>query len=109
MANVTTCTGCGLLYEERSEEAANAPDRLCSPCWQARAREYQQRVPAPPKRTAGTCRTCGAEIVWLRTASGKNMPVDATSWEPGDETFEPQRHVSHFATCPQAHQHRRSR
>ena len=25
-----------------------------------------------------TCRGCGAEIVWIRTVSGKSMPCDAT-------------------------------
>jgi hypothetical protein len=103
MANVTTCSACGAIYEESSEEAANHPNRLCSRCWQDRGREYRLRS------VAAACRTCGAEIVWLRTASGKNMPVDAVTWEPGDETFEPKRHVSHFATRPQAQQHRRAR
>jgi len=23
------------------------------------------------------CRSCGAEIVWLKTSAGKNIPVDA--------------------------------
>ena len=24
----------------------------------------------------GQCRTCGARIMWIKTKSGKNMPVD---------------------------------
>lgn len=55
------------------------------------------------------CRTCRAEIVWLKTSAGKNMPVDAHSVKPEDDEFEPGRHVSHFSTCPQANQHRRPR
>ena len=58
---------------------------------------------------AATCRSCGAEIVWLKTAAGKNMPIDAETWEPGDDEFDHKRHTSHFATCPDSNQHRRSR
>lgn len=67
------------------------------------------------------CRSCGAPIVWAVTAAGKRMPLDA---EPvyaigsgvvslnGDEVAVVERprplYVSHFATCPNADQHRRS-
>lgn len=44
----------------------------------------------------GTCRTCRAEVAWCRTPAGKPAPVNPDG-------------VSHFATCPQADQHRRSR
>jgi len=107
MSHITTCPGCGRAYEESSGEASNSPDRMCSACWTARAREYQQRVPAQPKHTPGTCRSCGREIVWMKTKNGKNIPVNAETWEPGDELFEPGRHVAHFADCPNADQHRR--
>jgi hypothetical protein len=76
----------------------------------------------------GKCRSCGAEIGWIRTKAGKNMPVDAkpipfVEWLEGDtlvteegETFRAYPSValpadakdvkfayrSHFATCPQA-------
>lgn len=81
------------------------------------------------------CKSCGAEIVWIRTAGGKNMPLNAEKhyfhrWTDGDlhprETFftesgaafagygtvkeDPEAmegRVSHFATCPFADQHRR--
>lgn len=52
------------------------------------------------------CRSCGAQIVWMKTAAGKNMPVDAETVEHGDEQFDSKRHVSHFSTCPNAAQHR---
>ena len=55
------------------------------------------------------CRSCGAEIVWVKTMSRKLMPVDAGTWEEGDEFYKPQKHVSHFATCPQAGKWRRNR
>ena len=44
----------------------------------------------------GKCRGCGAAIVWVKTAKGKNMPVDADG-------------QSHFATCPKAQDFRREK
>jgi hypothetical protein len=57
------------------------------------------------------CRSCGAEIVWFQTRSGKRMPVDEISTRPTDaqHQLDLNRHVSHFATCPNANQHRRPR
>jgi len=55
------------------------------------------------------CRSCQAGIVWLKTKSGKNMPVDADTWKQGDpHLFNPDiGHISHFATCPNADDHRK--
>lgn len=103
----TTCPACGAEYEERTQEGAADPNRRCPTCAQAAIRAYQERVPAPEKRTPGTCRSCGAEIVFLRTRTGSRMPVDAETVEEGEELFDPKRHTSHFATCPQAGEHRR--
>lgn len=55
------------------------------------------------------CRSCGASIVWLKTEAGKNMPVDADTVDEGDEEFDNDKHVSHFATCPNSDKHRRPR
>lgn len=34
MPHITTCTTCGKLYEEFSEESASAPnERECGSCW----------------------------------------------------------------------------
>lgn len=84
------------------------------------------------------CRTCGAAIRWIMMESGKRMPVDAqpqrlvTLQEPcravesanlrakaagqdvASAPTEPRGvmmvcYVPHFATCPQADQHRRPR
>ncbi len=73
-----------------------------------------------------TCRSCNAEIIWVKTAKGKNMPIDAEELEHlngGDRAFtifdregnsmrvEPGEtvvgHLSHFGTCPNADKHRR--
>lgn len=67
------------------------------------------------------CSSCGAAILWLNTAKGKSMPVDAEPSEGGnirisrgvaevlskpDQKDEP-LHKSHFATCPNAATHRK--
>ena len=55
------------------------------------------------------CRSCNARIIWFRTSAGGNMPVDADTVEPADVTLDLKRHVSHFATCPNAAAHRKGR
>lgn len=57
------------------------------------------------------CRSCGADIVWFRTKAGKRMPVDEATTQPTDreDQLDLERHTSHFATCPDADQHRRPR
>lgn len=82
------------------------------------------------------CSSCGADILWVKTVSGKKMPLDE---EPvwirlqtgghtyirkdgtfvfgeimGDADDDPdanaiEAHTSHFASCPNADQHRRIR
>jgi len=46
---------------------------------------------APPSK----CRSCGAEVWWIRTFAGKMMPVNRDG-------------TSHFSTCPQAAKWRKS-
>ena len=77
------------------------------------------------------CRSCGAEIKWMKTTAGKWIPVDvpgvAFVEDPaGDELFVvnclgavmrgrrrqgsgafPIGYTSHFATCPNAAAHRK--
>lgn len=55
------------------------------------------------------CKSCHARIIWFKTSAGKNMPVDADTVEADDEDLDLSRHVSHFATCPDADRHRRAR
>jgi hypothetical protein len=69
------------------------------------------------------CRSCGAEILWARTTSGKPMPLDREPSANGNVllrdgvaqvlgpldvavTGEP-LYLSHFATCPSAASHRK--
>ena len=74
-----------------------------------------------------TCRSCGAPILWVvSAASGKAMPVDADPVEDGNVTLDGltatvhpagqgdllgdagPRYRSHFATCKDADEWRRS-
>ena len=69
------------------------------------------------------CRSCGAPIIWGKTTAGKPIPLDepearlvrvridgdgATRLQLGSDTVvTTQTYVSHFATCPNADEHRR--
>lgn len=83
------------------------------------------------------CRSCGAQVLWVLTGNGKRMPLDATPSAAGNMfVFTPDnpdaaliaesttstsarasaarvedrpRFLSHFATCPNAAQHRKAR
>jgi hypothetical protein len=77
------------------------------------------------------CRSCKDPIVWvIWPRSGKRMPIDAIASKTGDivvthkksenklhaEKFDPashppprKRYTSHFATCPNASEHRGQR
>lgn len=67
-----------------------------------------------------SCNSCGAEIVWARTATGKAMPMerdDGGDWVIVDGEARravlvrkgTPRYVSHFAKCPQAPQWRQKK
>jgi hypothetical protein len=68
-----------------------------------------------------TCRSCGAEIIWAETITGSRIPVDATmgatvfTLRPGAMSGMPpvfvavKPYTSHFATCPNADEHRKKR
>lgn len=77
------------------------------------------------------CRSCHAPILWAVTGKGSSMPVDPDpvpdgnlelldtrpGMQPRVVVVDPQqptlderpRYVSHFVTCPNADQHRRTR
>lgn len=59
------------------------------------------------ERRITRCRSCRARIVWFETPNGKKMPVDADTVEADDDELDLSRHQSHFATCPNANQHRK--
>jgi len=61
------------------------------------------------ERRIDRCGSCQAPIIWLLTKNLRPMPVNAETVKPEESRFDPERHSSHFATCPNAKQHRRRR
>lgn len=60
--------------------------------------------PLPPNPRIELCRSCGARVVWIRTESGKSMPLSvAMARNVGGRWVA----TSHFADCPHAHEWRR--
>ena len=72
----------------------------------------------------GTCKSCGARVIWCHTESGKRMPLDEEPSERGNmllgkdgvarhigdpAMFAGQKRLSHFATCASAAQHRKGK
>jgi hypothetical protein len=76
------------------------------------------------------CRSCGAHILWAETVKGRRIPLDAEPTDGGNMTLEDRgrykppiatvlvagaapndkpHYKSHFATCPNAANHRRSK
>jgi hypothetical protein len=61
------------------------------------------------------CRSCNAAIIWATTENGKSMPLDAAPvaqvgvfmFDNGYAKAPPKVYRSHFATCPNADQHRK--
>lgn len=49
------------------------------------------------------CKGCGAEIVWIKTASGKSMPCDIDKVTiVTDDGKTVTGRIPHWATCPAA-------
>lgn len=86
-------------------EAERNLERLAEPVLRAPAQTLQPKRQLP----VAQCRSCQARIKWLSTAAGKIIPVDEGTLSYGDETFDPKRHTAHFATCPNADQHRQNK
>jgi len=88
-----------------------------------------------PATEPSKCRSCGADVLWAQWASGKRMPVDSepdmrppprggalvlthrksadvllvVKFEPAIHGSSRNRYTSHFATCPNADEHRMPR
>jgi len=75
-----------------------------------KSKPQAEEKPAKEKSPMARCRSCQQQIVFLKTASGKNMPVDYSGQAMDDQRdhvlFDGKRHVSHFSTCPEADKHR---
>lgn len=60
------------------------------------------------------CKSCGAPIVWVKSANGKVMPLDGKPEKRVIVTDEGigcvvDTYTSHFSTCPNAAEHRKPR
>lgn len=67
------------------------------------------------------CKTCGREIVWMKTRNDKNIPVDVPAEDDvradrdnreevlEASLFNRERMTTHFETCPDAKEHRHGR
>jgi len=55
------------------------------------------------------CTSCGAQMIFLMTKTGRRMPVDAASVSPEDTEFDPARHRNHWSTCTNPNKHRKPR
>lgn len=72
------------------------------------------------------CKSCGAPVLWVKLTTGTSMPLDARPADNGNVLRDKSRakvlgpeeseklraagiglYLSHFATCPNARQHRR--
>lgn len=81
---------------------ANRVERLRPEATQTVTFEDTDTTEAHERRIT-RCRSCRAQIIFLpTTAAGKSMPVNADTVAPSDAEYVPDRHISHFATCPDA-------
>ena len=60
------------------------------------------------------CKSCNLHIIWMKTAKGKAMPVDLFNQTGAQidfeaKIFDPKTMVSHFASCLQAKEWRKTR
>lgn len=67
--------------------------------------------PSPAEITS--CRSCGADIVFLKTRAGKRMPVNVTPTKPefrgpnhGEIEYVHGEHEPHWGTCDDAERFR---
>jgi hypothetical protein len=87
-------------------------------------RRMSETLQEQKRASAKRCSSCERPIIWAKTDTGKWMPLDYDPDEGGNVFFfldftckvgrqtdqTPQfatRHFSHFATCPNAKDHRR--
>jgi len=62
-----------------------------------------------PAQKVSRCSSCEAEIIFLWTRKCRAIPVDAATVKLGDQLFDASKHITHFATCPNAAKHRTAR
>jgi hypothetical protein len=75
--------------------------------WDLGKRSLSPAIAAQHQQRIRRCGSCGAAVIWFTTRNGRPMPVNAESVHALDSQLELPRHISHFATCPNAARHRR--
>jgi transcriptional regulator of met regulon len=55
------------------------------------------------------CLSCKARIIFLHTAAGKKIPIDADTVDEEDEVYEGAKHVVHWSTCDNPDRFRKPR
>jgi hypothetical protein len=51
------------------------------------------------------CKACNTPIIWIKTANGKNMPIDAKPIKAYNTDHQlVDVHMTHWATCPKSEQ-----
>jgi hypothetical protein len=55
------------------------------------------------------CKSCKAPIVWMKTKTGKNIPVNVESITTDECLFNPVTMVAHFSNCPYAQNFRKKK
>lgn len=62
---------------------------------------------------ATKCKSCGADIIWAETTNNKRVPLDSKPEKrfiytsDHEDVYLVDTYQSHFATCPNAAQHRK--
>lgn len=116
------------LSKEQQDEVHAAYREYCSDkIGMDELRKRQEAVLAAaqgekPKPRPGVCSSCKARILWVKTAKGRDMPldeapnlegtmtiIDGRAVTQSDNLFELEmlRYMPHWATCPHADQHRK--
>lgn len=55
------------------------------------------------------CKSCGAEIVYLQTKKGNNIPCNANTVDSEDVIYDSKKHRTHFSDCPDAIKFRKNK
>jgi hypothetical protein len=92
--------GIGLSKSAKSEDDVKEQGYPASRNKKSREKEPLMKAPIvfdiPTDAAPAICKGCKTTIYWIRTRAGKAMPVN-------------QNGTSHFSTCSQANQFRRSK
>lgn len=91
--NTSNCAKCGAALSDD-----DAHPELCPACTPPAPEPRKGEYLIPAGARAGSCRSCGADVLWITTAKGSAMPLSVATIEERDgERYA----LSHFSDCPQ--------